>query len=328
MKNTRHASAFSLIEISIVILIIGILVAGISQSSRLISAAKLSNAKTLTQSAPVASIKNLVLWLETTSDASFNASDTDDNATITTWNDINPQTVSKVTFTSSGAPKYKTNLINGLPAVCFNNSNCGSGTADHFTTSGFSNLTSGITIFAVVKTPDTLAAEPLLSKRNNNVSYNIPSSSNFQLNTATNANGAWQFCDGSTQSGSNVTCTLAASATVVAKSNYVVSLVYNTSSIFEGTTSTGITFFQNGTLSGSLGTDSITTSLPPATIPEATSPLLIGRVSTNGNLLNQYFKGYIGEIIIFDRALKKEERQSIESYLGKKWGINMTTAAI
>jgi hypothetical protein len=33
------------------------------------------------------------------------------------------------------------------------------------------------------------------------------------------------------------------------------------------------------------------------------------------------FKGSIGEIIMFARALKSEERISIEGYLKQKWGI-------
>ena len=33
--------------------------------------------------------------------------------------------------------------------------------------------------------------------------------------------------------------------------------------------------------------------------------------------------GDIGEIIIFSRALKTEERQAVERYLGKKWGIRV-----
>ena len=36
-----------------------------------------------------------------------------------------------------------------------------------------------------------------------------------------------------------------------------------------------------------------------------------------------YLEGYISEIIIFDRALKKEERISVQNYLAKKWGIKI-----
>ncbi|MBP7709492.1 MAG: LamG domain-containing protein [Rickettsiales bacterium] len=327
MKTTRRASAFSLIEISIVILIIGILVAGVTQSSRLLSAAKLSSARSMTQSAPVSSIKNLALWVETTSESSFQSADLDDAAQITTWKDINPQTVSKVIFTSGGAPKYKTNMINGLPAVCFNNANCGSGTTDHFTTTGFSNLTAGITVFVVIRSSDSLSVnEPIVSKRDNTLAYTAANSANFQLNLATD--GSWQFCDGRAQSINNATCVFedSVAAPALAKNNYVASVVYNNNSDpIVNSTAGGITFFQNGEVAITNGTATTKPSSPGST----TSPLLIGRVSTNNTtVMDRYFKGYIGEIIIFDRALKKEERQSIEDYLGKKWGIKMTKAAL
>ncbi len=320
MNNNRRMSAFSLIEISIVILIVGILVAGVTQSSRLLSQAKLSSAKSMTQSAPVSSIKNLALWIESTSDDSFQSSDLDDTTAITTWKDINPQATLKASFTTvTGTPIYRTNLINGLPAVCFNsNANCGSGGAsgNFLSSPNFSNLSAGSTVFAVVKLPNTLAAEPILSKRN--ASSSFATAPNMQLNTT--AGGDWQYCDGATQATSNVTCTLSAGiSTGAIKGNYVVSVVYNTASTAGATTATGITFFQNGVA----GTPVTTASSPSIAV---TDPLLIAKTSTSDAAV--YFKGYIGEIIIFDRALKKEERQSIENYLGKKWGITMTTAAI
>jgi hypothetical protein len=37
-----------------------------------------------------------------------------------------------------------------------------------------------------------------------------------------------------------------------------------------------------------------------------------------------YYQGNIGEIIIFNRGLKNEERRSIEEYLGKKWKIEIS----
>ncbi len=327
MKNTRRMSAFSLIEISIVILIIGILVAGVTQSSRLLGQAKLSGAKSMTQSAPVSSIKNLSLWIESTSENSFQSPDLDDYTAITAWNDINPQATLKASFTVTGTPIYRTNLINGLPAVCFNSTaNCGTGTGttNSLSSANFSNISDGSTVFAVVKLPNTLAAEPILSKRTVTSAFSAASSANIQLNT-TNA-GEWQYCDGATQSGNNVTCTLGsglADASVpvgATKGIYAVSLVYNAGpSTAAGTTATGVTFFQNG----AAGTQVSTASRPSISV---TSPLLVGKTSTSDAAA--YFKGYIGEIIIFDRALKKEERQSIENYLGKKWGITMTTAAI
>jgi prepilin-type N-terminal cleavage/methylation domain-containing protein len=60
-KNHK-ISAFSLIELSVVILIIGILVAGVTQSSRLIAQFRLKTAQNLTINSPVSSIKNLSTW--------------------------------------------------------------------------------------------------------------------------------------------------------------------------------------------------------------------------------------------------------------------------
>jgi len=47
MKNNRLL-AFSLIELSIVVLIVGILIAGVTQGSRLIRESKVKTARTLT----------------------------------------------------------------------------------------------------------------------------------------------------------------------------------------------------------------------------------------------------------------------------------------
>ncbi len=47
------------------------------------------------------------------------------------------------------------------------------------------------------------------------------------------------------------------------------------------------------------------------------SSLFIGGTSNSA----ENWLGLISEFIVFDRALKTEERQSIEKYLGQKYGI-------
>jgi len=56
----RNLKAFSLIELSIVILVIGVLIAGVSQGGKMITKFRISAAASLTNSSPVHSIKNLV----------------------------------------------------------------------------------------------------------------------------------------------------------------------------------------------------------------------------------------------------------------------------
>ena len=63
--------AFFLIELSIVILIIGILVTGVTQSSRLVSRIKLISLQSLTRSTDVVTVNGLSLWLETVLDNSI-----------------------------------------------------------------------------------------------------------------------------------------------------------------------------------------------------------------------------------------------------------------
>lgn len=88
--------AFSLIELSIVVLIIGILVAGVTQSSRLIRKMSLATAQSLTRSSPVNSIKDIVGWWETCLDESFGGTQPEEDQNggtdgISTWYDLNPQ---------------------------------------------------------------------------------------------------------------------------------------------------------------------------------------------------------------------------------------------
>jgi prepilin-type N-terminal cleavage/methylation domain-containing protein len=306
MKNNRNFSAFSLIEISIVILIVGILVAGVTQSSRLISQAKINSAQSLTQSSPASSVKNMSLWIESTLDTSFDLAETDNSSTITNWYDINPQVSSKSNFTMATAaakPTYLLNSINGLPAIKFD------GSSKYMTAPNFSNIiTKSATVFAVVKMPSALANQVIFGKRATNA--------NIELATNSAAN-YWKFCDAT----SCLTPTNSPTPAISANNPYVLSVVYTGSSAAATlSTSTGITFFNNGTALSPTGSQ-VTTNAPDNSV---SASLTLG---ASGTTAANFFGGHIGEIIIYDRALKKEERQSIETYLGKKWGIVMKTAA-
>jgi len=117
----KKYQAFSLIELSIVILIIGILVAGVTQSSRLVNQFRISNIRQLVVNSPINSIKDLALWLETTQVESFNESEAVDGTLITQWFDINKlSTVKPVVNSVVARATYRTNVINGLPAIYFN----------------------------------------------------------------------------------------------------------------------------------------------------------------------------------------------------------------
>ncbi len=71
LNQKTHIKAFSMIELSIVILIIGILISGILASNAIIKKFRIQTAQTLTISSPVQGISDSVLWLESSLDKSF-----------------------------------------------------------------------------------------------------------------------------------------------------------------------------------------------------------------------------------------------------------------
>ena len=113
----QNRSAFSLIELSIVLIIVGLLIGGIIAGQKMISLARLTSARTLTNSSPVNVIEDLVLWLETTSKKSFDKSEMIDEATVTTWYDINPQSTVKFNATGANNPVYLKDKMGGLPGI-------------------------------------------------------------------------------------------------------------------------------------------------------------------------------------------------------------------
>jgi len=292
MSINKFKKAFSLIELSIVVLVIGILIAGMTQGSSAVKKFRLYSARTLTQSSPVNGIKNLVAWYEATSEKSFDYTIDANSSTINkvaNWYDINPQLITKKNAyqnTSENQPTYVEDIINGLPVVRFT-----------FSDSQYLNLPDGTvpynnspyTIFFVSKT-NALAQHGILGSGN----YSDPNKSNaFRYDSIGLYNYWWDFDLDST--GNPITI----------GEFYVIDYYYNLS-IRE--------LYINGSLNNSMVSSSNEAVESNNTIGR-TSPTTYG---------GEYMNGDIAEIIIFDRALKDEERKSVEKYLGKKWAISVS----
>lgn len=300
----KNRSAFSLIEISIVILIVGILMAGVIKGSRLISGSRLSNAQTLTTSTSVASIPNLTLWLEPTIDGSVTGATNafpDNNEAVSSWNDRNPQTTPALKInpsqsTSSYRPLYVVNGIGGLPSLSFDGSN------DHLRTSsggltpiGASDDTytmvvvwrqaSGAAIWQssiIAETGSTLVNEKIASVL-------INASSTLSGFSGSNDNYIGNSITALTPYISIIRVNNAASNNI--------STFYNTNTSYNGTS--------NGT---------------PANLDLDNSFFEIGALLAG---TSSPFKGMISEILIFDRNLKDSEIAEINSYLGTKYSIRV-----
>jgi prepilin-type N-terminal cleavage/methylation domain-containing protein len=286
--------AFSLIELSIVLVIIGLLVAGITQSSRLVQKFRIRTAQTLTQSSPVNGIKNLVAWYETTSQASFDSS-IDNGVAVSNWYDISPS-VDKSNATQTNGdnrPVYTENDINSLPTLKFTRSlsqslNLPDGTVPY--------NNSPYTIFIVAKASPICKGTSVICALISSGTAANNQANNFRYEAAA-VGFVNHWFDYDVKSPNTLDTTLP----------HIVSFHYNKSIrkiIFNGLTQT---------LTGNI----------TATNNLATRASNV--IGSGGNSIpsssDEDLDGSIGEIIIFNRALMEEEIDSIESYLSKKWGI-------
>ncbi|OFW80689.1 MAG: hypothetical protein A2887_05705 [Alphaproteobacteria bacterium RIFCSPLOWO2_01_FULL_40_26] len=293
--------AFSLIELSIVILIIGILIAGVTQSSRLVKQMRLNSARSLTQSSPVNSIKDLILWVEPTLESSFD-SDLGNGDAVAKWNDINPQSSYKINLSqdsSGNRPTYLAEGIGGIPSIKFSGS---TGTPLYGKDIYFSSPS--YTIFMVFK-PDTVSESALLGAFYDNDSNWTNESGehgiNLQINSSTpKFRALHRGPTGASGGNSNVS-----SSDIVAKKDYIFSYVRNYT--------VGATLWLNNAVEINQA------SASAGSFDKASLQLVIGTLFDS--LTARKFDGQFSELIIFDRALRQSEIDDVEAYLSKKYSV-------
>lgn len=315
IKKTKEIkySAFSLIELSIVILIIGILIAGVVQGGKLFNKMKLTSARSLTSSSPVSGIKDLIFWVEATSLQSFIDSQAQDNSLVTTWYDINPQATQKYTLLSNyiysnTAPTYKESCINMLPCLYFN----GSSTGLTINVNGGGNpvYSKYATTIAVIKTPKNFGS----SSANNSAvisgsANGTPGSTYAVPEFYIDYNGKPVYTIGDT---GNYGIISSINTTLNTSSDYIVTVVDDgTSSIFEYVNGAVANSYSSGANNGDV-------------MKFYTLPTLGYDTMSDGSTQQHFYEGGIAEIIVYFRALNTEERKSIEKYLSQKWGIPLT----
>lgn len=284
-------NAFSMMELAVVILIVAILITGMIQGSRLVQKAKLETAKTITNGSPVASIKSLALWYETTSDKSFIDSQRVDEGPIDIWYDINPSTISSKSASSIGAarPSYIKNCINSLPCLRFDGN-------DYLDTQSLRINTTALSYFIVIKPSELptsgqstlIGTQGEYSGLNNSVQFRIKGGSDQGKFEFISANGAQD--------------SISTSVLEVDKF-YVISALDNSSNVK--------LFVNKASVGG------------PYSSPYAYKTLEVVNIGSanDGTVRGDYFIGDIGEIIVFDDEIKAVDRQYIEDYLLKKWNF-------
>jgi len=93
------------------------------------------------------------------------------------------------------------------------------------------------------------------------------------------------------------------------------SVAINNSYIFTSAYNGTRTLYRNGT--------SIVSGSPTGTKNVSTANNYLGR---RQDVATGYFSGIINEFIVYNRALSTKERQQVEGYLGKKWGITVPSS--
>lgn len=306
MLNKKHQNgqiknkqAFSIVELSIVVLILGVMLAGIINYNNFVLKASLVSARKITKSSTIIKIENLALWLDATAQNSFKSdnltntsflTDISDKQTIGWWKDVNLQKVypARLNFTASNLanrPKYYVSAINNLPALYFDGNDFLR--IENLSTSNIASENE-ITIFVVQNVKSSNLATFTINSSTQNAAN---SGERIMLNAYYNNNFYFDF--GNYNSLDRVTKNYT-SQSYLAKPQVI-------SAIKNGNNSS---FYINSKLEETQNTtSSLNTSLERY--------LEIGTS----------FDGYIGEILIFNRALKVRERMLVEQYLMKKWRI-------
>ena len=310
MKKNFKIKAFSLIELSIAILIIGIIITGAVESSRLFSKFKLSVAQNLTRSSPVSGINGLSLWFDAASDkvltntsGSTNISDGD---FINSWVEINPQMSSPLKFTTSTAnsyPIYKQDGLNGLPTLSFDGVDDFLGVASDQRINDLNSFT----IFAVISVG-----------RNANSATNTQGIITKQIGFGSNGNPPYSLHVNSAGTlvafiidGDNLWKSLAIGSSGITMPTALITDFSNDAKNY--TTSSAFKVYLNGVFMASMAGLS--------SIANVNSSLKIGQQKDGAPL--RFATCYISEIIIFDRVLPTKDRRFVQEYLGKKWNIKI-----
>lgn len=288
---------FSLLELSISLLVIGLLMTAVIKGSDLIAQARLSVARELTAKSPVLEINGLKVWYETTMPNSFIASEIKNGNAISTWYDssgntpLNPMTLTQ--GTSGYRPLYMATGMNNLPALKFD------GVDDYLSNTILNFPYNDYSIFMVFNTLDSSTFIDLMSIKN--------TSSGWGLLIETQASNIFRTLHRFPYSTTSINNDDFSSSTGQFSTNkkYVLSYIRNSTS-----SPTDSTVRLNGS--------SIITNTPiRAGFDGSDLYFCVSSLSGTG----RYFNGYISEIIIYSRTLSTQERQDIESYLGQKWGV-------
>jgi prepilin-type N-terminal cleavage/methylation domain-containing protein len=300
MNKYFSQKAFSLIELSMVVLIIGILIAGVTQGSRLVAQSRLKVAQNLTSNSGISSISGLVLWMETSLDnnltSTTNNTTLEESDAINSWTSIAP-TLNKIVVTQSTAlkyPIYTLKGINNLPSLKI---------------SGGQNLTASSAVgqllplmtgaksftFVTVHKSTQITSSQVVFEQNNNSLVNCQRASFIHVGAAFGFNGE--------------------------SNDFHTAIAYVANTPIIGV----ITLSNSGVVKvyGSSFTP-VSTTINTSCIQNVGGSYFVIGAKSSTTPFSEFLNGYLSEIMIFDRELKRSEIIDIQKYLSKKYQINIS----
>lgn len=241
----------------------------------------------------------LVFWLDAAALALANGDP------VASWTDASGNGRHAVQATGAAQPTYRTNQINGLPAVDFD------GTGDGLQVPAVDLAAwDGITVYAVARF-DTLATDQVLiessANYNSNVGgviayYDLTQTGFVAGRSVTSAVGSWECWSPITAA---TPCVLTARASFVPQR-------------------AGVAGFVNGAGVGAYVTD----PKAPSTPTRFTLGNHAWNIGARNNAASLRFDGQMGEVLVYRRLHSPLERMTVEAYLAETWGIALTPATV
>ncbi len=282
-----NKNAFSIIEISVVILIVSVMIVGVTTGRAMFAKSRLANAQSLTQKSVVNDMgDDLIAWYETSLESSFITSEIkSESLLISVWKDSNKSTVNRndaTQATNANKPTLVQNVFyNSIPGLRLSG-------VQYFDFDGRKFVKNSYTVFVVEQRRSGQGENYFIAGANHAVNGNlhIGYRSNFNITQAHYGND------------------------------------FNTPNIFPDYSPTSPTpRIHTFLFNNSIGKQY---TLNGKSTYKDSSPQTAPLDSFNGARIGYYLAGYQGdlaEIIMFKRSLKTEEVEAIESYLGSKYGI-------
>lgn len=298
----KKREAFTILELSIVLIIIGIITVGIIKGTGLISSSRINIARSLTAKSVVSQIDGLVAWYETSSRDSFLENESVNDAVISNWYDISPASIPQKKNTlaaKTGAIKYIAQGINNVPSLQFS-SQIDSSVTNLQLSSFYQGSTSQNTIFIVfqqmprnyVSPHDRWIIDSHSSASTSSVGYSdVLGVDDFRINA-----------------GSTTAYTSSTNAPIFADNKAYIAAIYYDGAYSKAYLNDVTKMVGDGYLSPNPGSNYI-------------NGLTVG--SLKSDVSESRFVGLISEIIIYNRVLKEIERNDIFRYLAKKYTMNV-----